>query len=81
MLGRWARTATHEKAVEARTLLPQYRQTGILSMLRGMNAIRMYRTDLALAQLDIPVEVIRGNAIGSPRMTGPSGWGRCLGGG
>jgi pimeloyl-ACP methyl ester carboxylesterase len=60
MLSQWVRTATHEKAGEAKTLVPQYRRTGILSMLRGMNAVRAFRTDLALAQLDVPVEVLRG---------------------
>jgi pimeloyl-ACP methyl ester carboxylesterase len=60
MLRQWARTASHEWPSEAAALVPQYRHTGILSMLRGMDAMRHFRTDLALSQLHVPVEVVRG---------------------
>jgi pimeloyl-ACP methyl ester carboxylesterase len=60
MLGQWARTATHERPSEAPTLVPQYRQTGIRSMLRGMDAMRHFRTDLALSRLALPTEIVRG---------------------
>lgn len=60
MLSQWARTASHERPNQAAVLVPQYRQTGILSMLRGMDAMRRFRTDLALSRLHVPVEVVRG---------------------
>jgi pimeloyl-ACP methyl ester carboxylesterase len=60
MLAQWARTATHERPAEAAVLVPQYRRTGLVSMLRGMDATRRFRTDLALAPLGIPVELVRG---------------------
>ena len=60
MLTQWARTASHERPDEAPTLAPQYRHTGILSMLRGMEAIRRFRTDLSLRGLALPVEIVRG---------------------
>ena len=44
MLAQWARTACHERLGEAPALAPQYRHTGILGMLRGMDAIRRFRT-------------------------------------
>ena len=56
----WFRTVTHERPREVKVLIPQYRHTGIDSMVRGMNAIRWYRTDHALARLDLPVVVLRG---------------------
>ena len=40
--------------------MPQYRRTGAATMVRGMDAMRWYRTDQALSRLDIPVVVIRG---------------------
>ena len=60
MLGQWARTAGHERPGEAPVLVPQYRRTGIRSMLRGMDAMRHFRTDLALERLTLPVEIVRG---------------------
>lgn len=60
MLGQWARTAGHERPEEATVLVPQYRRTGVISMLRGMQAVRRYRTDLALGRLTVPVEIVRG---------------------
>jgi hypothetical protein len=32
-----------------------------MSMLRGMDAVRRFRTDLALGRLTVPVEVVRGD--------------------
>jgi pimeloyl-ACP methyl ester carboxylesterase len=60
ILRQWARTVTHEWPTEAPALMPQYRRTGPLSMLRGMDAVRRFRTDLALARLALPVEIMRG---------------------
>ena len=61
MLSQWARTASHERPREGLTLFPQYRRTGPVSMLRGMDAIRPFRTDFALGQLALPVEIVRGD--------------------
>jgi pimeloyl-ACP methyl ester carboxylesterase len=60
MLSQWARTASHERPSEAAVLVPQYRRTGTLSMLRGMDTMRHFRTDLALSRLALPVEIVRG---------------------
>lgn len=60
MVGQWLRTARHERPWEAAVLLPQYARTGTASMRRGMGVVRRYRTDLALAGVDVPVEVVRG---------------------
>jgi len=60
MLGQWLRTAPHERLREVPTLVRQYRHTGPATMVRGMDAIRWYRTDQGLASLHIPVVVIRG---------------------
>lgn len=60
MLGQWLRTAPHEPLREVPVLLPQYRHTGAATMVRGMDAMRWYRTDQALTRLDLPVVVIRG---------------------
>jgi pimeloyl-ACP methyl ester carboxylesterase len=60
MIGQWLATARHEQLWEVPVLAPQYTRTGAATMTRGMDAIRSYRTDLALAQLDLPVVVIRG---------------------
>lgn len=60
MLAQWARTATHERLSEAAVLVPQYRRTGTLSMVRGMDAIRYFRTDVALTGVWVPVEIVRG---------------------
>ncbi len=60
MLGQWARTALHETAREVPVLGPQYARTGLASMLRGMDAVRAYRTDSTVHVLPLPVEVVRG---------------------
>ena len=61
MLTQWARTAAHERPGEASVLAPQYLHTGILSMLRGMDSVRRFRTDLALSGLVLPAEIVRGD--------------------
>ena len=60
MLRQWGRTAAHERPSEAASLVRQYWRTGPMSMLRGMNAVRRFRTDLALESLTLPVEIVRG---------------------
>lgn len=60
MLSQWLRTAAHEHLWEAGPLAPQYRRTGLATMVRGMNAVRQYRTDRALKGLSVPVHIIRG---------------------
>jgi pimeloyl-ACP methyl ester carboxylesterase len=60
MLEQWARTAAHERFSEAAVLGPQYRRTGPLSMVRSMDTIRHFRTDVALIGMDLPVEIVRG---------------------
>jgi pimeloyl-ACP methyl ester carboxylesterase len=60
MVGQWLRTAVHERLREVSVLVPQYRRSGVLPMVRSMDAVRRYRTDQTLAQLDLPVVVVRG---------------------
>jgi len=60
ILGQWLRTISHEHLWEVPVLMPQYWRTGAATMVRGMDAMRWYRTDQALARLDLPVVVIRG---------------------
>lgn len=60
MVAQWARTASHERPTEAPLLAPQYRNTGVLSMVRGMDAMRHFRTDVALSGVAVPVEIVRG---------------------
>lgn len=69
MLAQWGRVATDEHPWEIPIVAPQYLRTGLLSMVRGMNAMRRFRTDHALAALDLPVEIIRGaqDAIAAQR--------------
>jgi pimeloyl-ACP methyl ester carboxylesterase len=74
MVGQWLRTARHERPWELRVLVPQYWRAGAPTMARGMDAMRWYRTDLALARLDLPVVVVRG---GKDRIAGAH-WSRTL---
>lgn len=60
ILGQWLRTASHERPWEVPVLMPQYLRTGVVTMVRGMDAMRWYRTDRALSRLGIPVVVVRG---------------------
>lgn len=60
MLARWLRTARHERLWQLPVLAPQYLSTGTLSMARGMNHMRRYRTDAGLATLSLPTLIIRG---------------------
>lgn len=61
LLVQWARTAVHEPLWQVPVLVRQWRRTGPLSMLRGMNALRRFRTDLALQSVTVPVAIIRGD--------------------
>jgi pimeloyl-ACP methyl ester carboxylesterase len=74
MVRQWLRTARHEHLWELRMLVPQYWRAGASTMARGMDAMRWYRTDLALARLDVPVVVVRG---GKDRIAGAD-WSRTL---
>lgn len=60
MLAQWLRTARHEKPWEVGVLAPQYRRTGPVAMVRGMDGIRRHRIDLALTSVPARVVVIRG---------------------
>jgi len=60
MVGQWLCTARRERVGELRSLVPQYSSTGASSMLRGMDAMRRYRTDHALRTVRVAVEVVRG---------------------
>ncbi|WP_195908227.1 alpha/beta hydrolase [Nostocoides sp. HKS02] len=60
ILGQWLRTACHERPWEGPVLVPQYRHTGVLAMLRGIDAIRHFATHEAVARLTVPVTVLRG---------------------
>lgn len=55
------RTAVHERWWEIPILLPQYFSTGFGSMARGMNAVRFFRSDRALALTSVPVAIVRGS--------------------
>jgi pimeloyl-ACP methyl ester carboxylesterase len=61
MLVQWLRTAVHERPWEVPVLVPQYRWTGAVSMVRGMTQVRRYRTDVALSRVSVPTRVIRGD--------------------
>lgn len=74
LAARWLRTAVHERPGEIPVLVPQYLRTGFVSMARGMNTIRTFRTDLALARTGVPVTIVRG---GNDRIT-PDDWCRHL---
>jgi pimeloyl-ACP methyl ester carboxylesterase len=60
MVMQWLRTASHERLWEVGVLTPQYRSTGVASMVRGMDQMRRYRTDLGLAQASPPTRIIHG---------------------
>ena len=70
MIGQWLRTATHERVWEIPVLAPQYRSTGVSSMLRGMDQTRRYRTKEALGSLSVPIHIIRGQRD----RIAPEGW-------
>ncbi|MBO1753616.1 alpha/beta fold hydrolase [Allobranchiibius sp. CTAmp26] len=56
----WARTAVREPWWQLPSLLRQWAHTGPGSMLRGMDAVRCFRTDLALHSVRVPVVIVRG---------------------
>ena len=64
LLWRWLRTARHERLYEVPVLAPQYWQAGASTMVRGMDAMRWYRTDHGLARIDLPVVIVRGSRDG-----------------
>lgn len=70
MLVQWLRTAVHERLWEVPVLVPQYRWTGTVSMVRGMTQVRRYRTDVALSRVSVPTRVIRGDRD----RVAPEGW-------
>jgi len=74
MLRQWLRTARHERLHELPVLAPQYWRAGAMTMVRGMDAMRWYRTDLALARIDLPVVIVRG----SKDQIAPQDWVRRL---
>jgi pimeloyl-ACP methyl ester carboxylesterase len=61
MFGQWLRTARHERLYELPVLAPQYWRAGASTMVRGMDAMRWYRTDQALACVDLPLVIMRGS--------------------
>ena len=60
LVGRWLRTAAHERPGQIPLLVAAYARTGLLSMARGMDVARRHRLDRTLADVDIPVLVVRG---------------------
>lgn len=60
MLSQWARTAARECWWQLPVLVPQYRRTGLLSMLRGMDAVRRHRIDHDIQQAQVPLIVVHG---------------------
>jgi pimeloyl-ACP methyl ester carboxylesterase len=61
MVARWLRTAVHERLWEIPVLVPQYSGTGLGSIVRGMNAMRSFRSDRAVARTSAPVAIVRGS--------------------
>lgn len=60
IVSRWLVTARHERPWEVGVLAPQYRRTGLVSLVRGMDQMRRHRTDRALDRASTKVLVIRG---------------------
>lgn len=60
LVGRWLRTAGHERPGEVPALARQYRRTGLRSMAAGLDRIRRHRVDRALGSTSAHVVVIRG---------------------
>jgi pimeloyl-ACP methyl ester carboxylesterase len=61
MLGRWLRTARHERLYEIPVLAPAYSRVGASTMVRGMDAMRWYQIEQGLALIDLPVVIVRGS--------------------
>ena len=60
LVGRWLRTAAHERPGQIPLLVRAYARTGLLSMARGMNAARHHRLAGTVAAVACPVLVVRG---------------------
>ncbi|NYJ73553.1 alpha/beta fold hydrolase [Allobranchiibius huperziae] len=60
LLVQWARTAVREPWWQLPALFRQWARTGPGSMIRGMNAVRPFRTDHALRSVQAPVAIVRG---------------------
>jgi pimeloyl-ACP methyl ester carboxylesterase len=60
ILRQWAATVVHEPPWESLALTPQYLSTGLSSILRGMDRIRLYRTEVGMAASTVPTLVMRG---------------------
>jgi pimeloyl-ACP methyl ester carboxylesterase len=60
LVARWCATARHEPPWQVPTLVRQYTRTGLVTMLRAMNAARRDRIDVVLRRLACPVLVLRG---------------------
>jgi pimeloyl-ACP methyl ester carboxylesterase len=57
---RWLATAIWERPGQVPVLVRDYRQSGLTTMARAMDAVRRRRIDHALAQVTCPVLVVRG---------------------
>ena len=57
---RWLATASHETPRQVPVLVRDYRRTTLRSMARGMEAARDDRIDATLADVRVPVLVVRG---------------------
>ena len=57
---RWLATAVHEDPRMVPSLIRQYARTGLLSILRSMEAARRHDIDAALARAEVPLLVVRG---------------------
>jgi pimeloyl-ACP methyl ester carboxylesterase len=75
LVGRWVATAAHETPRQVPALVAQYHRTGLMHMIRVMDAARRDRIDLALADVLCPVLVIRG----PHDRIAPADWCRTLG--
>jgi pimeloyl-ACP methyl ester carboxylesterase len=60
LVGRWLRTAGHERPGQVPQLVRDYTHTGLRCMARGMDVARRDRIDAALALVRCPVLVVRG---------------------
>jgi pimeloyl-ACP methyl ester carboxylesterase len=60
LVGRWLRTAVHERPGQIPLLVRAYARTGLVSMARGMDAARRHRLAATVAAVACPVLVVRG---------------------
>jgi pimeloyl-ACP methyl ester carboxylesterase len=84
LVGRWLRTAVHERPGQAPQLVRSYTRTGLACMAHGMDAARRDRIDAALAAVRCPVLVVRGRhdriapRDWTERLAGLVPWGRAV---